>query len=362
MKSSSSLQLLTLFGIPIRVHFTFLFLVLWVGLVVASRDQPASMAILLLILVFACVVLHELGHALMAKRFGITTREIVLYPIGGIARLEGMPAGMAELLIALAGPLVNLVIAFFALIAMLITGSLSQLQDALVGSSDLTTYVLGYLFFINVMLFAFNLVPAFPMDGGRILRAFLSLIVGQQEATRFAAMLGQGVAILMGVIALFSPSQNLVLLLIAVFVFFGAGQEAAYSRTRAMVQGRTAKEAMMTRFETLAPQDSLEWATRLFLATHQRDFPVVDAWGRIAGLLDRQRLMEGIRQLGRDGAVLDAMDRDLLLIEPETPLEDVLQLLNSRPARALLVSDGEKLLGILTIEKLSQFIDVIRRI
>ena len=362
MKSSSSLQLLTVFGIPIRVHFTFLFLVLWLGLVVAGRDQPASMAIILLVLVFTCVVLHELGHALMAKRFGIETREIVLYPIGGIARLEGMPAGVAELLIALAGPLVNFVIAVVTFGLLVITGSLSELGEAVAGASDLPTNLLGSLFMINVMLFAFNLVPAFPMDGGRILRAFLSLIVGQQDATRFAAMLGQGVAILMGVVALFSPSQNLVLLLIAIFVFFGAGQEAAYARTRAMVQGRTAKEAMMTRFETLAPQDSLEWATRLFLATHQRDFPVVDAWGRIAGLLDRYRLLEGVRQMGKEGAVLDAMDRDLLLIEPDTPLEDVLQLLNSRPQRALLVSDGEKLLGMLTVEKLSQFIDVIRRI
>lgn len=355
--SPGSLQLLKVAGIPIRVHFTFLFLVLWFAFYTANLGEPASMAMLLLLLVFACVVLHELGHALVARRFGLETREIVLYPIGGVARLMGSPSGVAELVIAAAGPLVNLVLATILIFVM------SALQISFdLEAEAASAALMSRLLFANLLLFGFNLLPAFPMDGGRILRAVLSLFVGEVEATRFAAMVGQGMALLMALFAMVGPGGNLVLLLIAVFVFFGAGQEAAFNRTRLMVRGRRAAEAMTTRFERLAPQDPLEWAARLYLATPQRDFPVVDAWGRVAGLLDRAALLGGLAALGRDSAVLEAMRREVRTVAPDAPLELVLRQLVAAPQEPLLVVEDDKLLGMVDAEKIRQLIEVTRRI
>ncbi len=358
MFRTSSLQLLRLFGIPVRVHFTFLFLVLYVSVYSASTGQPALLAMTLVMLVFACVVLHELGHALAARQFGIETREIVLYPIGGVARLEGMPAGVPELVIAAAGPLVNLVLASLTAVVMWTT------ETPFLASVDAggPNAVLAWLLWANLGLFLFNLLPAFPMDGGRILRAGLSIFFGQDRATRWASLTGQTLAVIMGLFAIFGPGRNFVLLIIAVFVFMGAGQEAAYHRMRALVRDRTAGEAMMTRFEVLAPQDTLEWAGRLFLATHQRDFPVIDAWGRVSGVLDRGALLGGLSRLGRGGAVLNSMSREAVMVSRETPLEDVLRLLQSQRGGVVLVVEDDRLEGVITLEKLMQMIEIIRRL
>jgi CBS-domain-containing membrane protein len=293
----------------------------------------------------------------MARRYGVQTEEIILTPIGGLARLDRMPSGIAEFMIAIAGPLVNLAVAGLLLAVGLAFGL----------PLDPTTQqgpmaLLGLLVFSNFALFAFNLLPAFPMDGGRILRSLLSLLVGDDDATRFAALLGQLIAALLALLAIFGPGQNLVLLLIALFVFFGAGQEAAFNRTRSLVRGRTVGEAMMVRVGTLAPQDSLEYATRLFLAGTQRDFPVVDAWGRLAGLLDRNALLRGLAEHGPAAAVLEAMSREVEPAGPEMPLEEALRRLHGEPHAALVVADEQGLLGMLTAEKLSQWIEVIRRL
>ncbi len=356
-RRSGTLQLGVISGIPVRVHFSFLLLVLLVGLWGASSGQPAWFAVLYLGLIFACVVLHELGHALMARRYGVQTEEIVLTPIGGLARLDRMPSGVAELMIAIAGPLVNLALAALLLVVGL---GLDLPLDPTIQEGPAALY--GLLLLSNLALFAFNLLPAFPMDGGRILRSLLSLMVGDDEATRFAALLGQMIAALLALLAIFGPGQNLVLLLIALFVFFGAGQEAAFNRTRSLVRGRTVGEAMMVRVGTLAPQDSLEYATRLFLAGSQRDFPVVDAWGRLAGLLDRNALLRGLVEHGPDAAVLEAMARDVEPAAIDMPLEEALRRLHGEPHAALVVADSEGLVGMLTAEKLSQWIEVIRRL
>jgi Zn-dependent protease len=352
-----SLQLLQLFGIPIRVHFTFLFLVVWFAVYAAGVGESAALALVQLALVFVCVVLHELGHALMARRFGVETQEIVLYPIGGMARLTRIPSGFAELAIAAAGPFVNLVLAGICVAAMAALRMPFDMTAATFGHS-----LLSRLLFANLLLFLFNLLPAFPMDGGRILRASLTFVFPEERATRIAAAIGQGMAVLLALLAIFGPGSNLILLLIALFVFVGAGQEAAMNRTRSMVLGRTAGEAMMTRFETLQPQDSLEWAARLYLATHQRNFPVIDAWGRVAGMLDRAALLGGLSSLGREAAVLQAMRRGVDGVAPATPLEDVLRRLLSSQQETMLVIEDEKLLGMVDLDKVYQFVEVTKRI
>jgi Zn-dependent protease len=282
-------------GIPIRIHFTFFLLLLWFGMGSASTGEGFLTGVVFILLLFGCVVLHELGHAAMARRFGVETREIVLYPIGGVARLDRIPSGKAELLIALAGPAVNLILAGM-LIAWLVVRQVQvsfSPEDLLAGSAP----VVWQLLTANLTLFFFNLVPAFPMDGGRILRAILSMYAGQEKATRIAARVGQGFALLFALYAVLPPVKP-VFLLIAFFVFVGAGQEAAYERSRSALAGLTARNAMITRYETIAPQESLGRAAELLLSGHQQDFPVVDAWGRLAGLLPRGVLLGALATPG----------------------------------------------------------------
>jgi Zn-dependent protease/CBS domain-containing protein len=341
----------------VRIHFTFLLLLVWFGYLSWREGGQPLLGVAFILLLFTCVLLHELGHALMARRFGVRTRQIVLYPIGGIASLEGMPSGAAELLIAVAGPLVNAALAGLLLVAQVgfaIPWPASA-QDMVTGGSLVPRLLLA-----NVALFVFNLIPAFPMDGGRVLRATLSFFMPHEKATGIAALVGQGIAILFGALGLFGG--NVLLVFIALFVFLGAGQEAAFERGRAAVSGRRARDAMVTRFDTLAPQDTLGRATELLLATHQQDFPVVDAWGRVAGILGRSALLEGLARLGQSGAVLEVMRREPKVVPPDTPLDEVLPLFQGDAGTPVLVADDEGLRGIITLENLGELIEVARRL
>ncbi|MCL4836771.1 MAG: site-2 protease family protein [Thermoanaerobaculia bacterium] len=347
----------TALGIPIRIHFTFLLLLVWFGVRSTRMGETFLSGVGFILLLFGCVLLHELGHAAMAKVYQVRTREIVLYPIGGVARLERMPSGKAELLIALAGPAVNLVLAGMLFAVMLVLqvrmpGSASELAS---GNS-----VLLQLLLVNASLFFFNLLPAFPMDGGRVLRATLTFFMSEERATAVAAGVGQGAAIVFGGLGLITG--NFILVFIAFFVFLGAGQEAAFHRSRAAVQGLDARAAMITRFDALAPQDTLGKAAELLLTTHQHDFPVVDAWGRVAGLLHRGVLLEALARAGRETPVLEVMEREVAAVPPDAPLEEVLRLLQGRPSMPLLVVDGGRLAGMITLENLTELIEVSRRL
>jgi Zn-dependent protease len=343
-------------GIPIRIHFTFLFIVVWFASQSARAGGNVALALVFLLAVFACVVLHELGHAAMAKRFGVRTLEIVLYPIGGVARLQRMPSGRAEFLIAVAGPAVNVVIAAALLAALLALGTggaemswtMSSLRD-----------LVRTLFLANLMIFFFNLIPAFPMDGGRMLRAGLAILLGEQRATGIATLVGQGFAIAFALFGLLQ--QNLFLVLIALFVFAGAAQESAFTRRRAVLVGRFARDAMITRFETLAPQDPLSRAARLLIDANQQDFPVIDAWGRLAGVLSRADLLRALAGASGEEAVLDAMDREILTVAPDASLEEVIRVLQADPRKPVMVVEETRLVGMVTFENLARFVEIARR-
>jgi stage IV sporulation protein FB len=348
-----SIRVGALAGIPIRIHLTFFLLLLWFGNVSSDQGEGFLGGVVFMLLLFGCVVLHELGHALAARRWGVATREIVLYPFGGVARIDRMPSGKAELVIALAGPAVNLVL------AALLGGVLFVLRAHAPGSAEeviADAPVLWQLLWANLVLFAFNLLPAFPMDGGRVLRAALSLLLGETRATNIAAAVGQGLALVFAVLAFVPPPVKPVLLLIAFFVFVGAGQEASYQRSRAAVLGLTASNAMVTRFETLAPQDPLSRAAQMLLAAQQQDFPVLDAWGRVAGVLHRSALLAALAGEGRDGPVLEVMDREPPVVRPETPLEEVLRLLQARPMQPVLVVGDGGLEGMITLENFGELL------
>jgi len=342
-------------GIPIRIHFTFFLLVVWYGYHSSRAGHDIALAVALLLALFASVVLHELGHAAVARRLGVRTREIVLYPIGGIARLESMPSGWSELWIALGGPAVNLVLAVLLGGILLVAAIPIGIPERLTQPAE----ILPYLLFVNVVLLLFNLLPAFPMDGGRVLRAVMSLYTSPERATEVAAVVGQSMSFVFAVggILLGNPF----LLIIALLVFLGATQEVLFFRQRSVVAGHRVRDAMVTRFETLVPQDSLQEAVRHLLATHQQDFPVVDAWGRPAGVLSRSTLMTGLARQGAGAAVLEVMERDCPVVGPDDDLESALPLLRARPGCPVLVVDGERLAGMLTLENLAEFVEVARR-
>ncbi len=344
-------------GIPIRIHVTFVLILVWFGMAAAAQSRNVPREIAFVLALFACVVLHELGHAAMARRFGVRTREIVLYPIGGVARLESMPGGWAELLIALAGPAVNVVLAALCAAALEVLRIPHPFQQTMPWENS---GLVQKLLWANIVLVVFNMIPAFPMDGGRVLRAVLAIGLGQQRATRIAAFIGQVIA---GLFVVFGIVQaNFFLAFIGLFVFLGASQEVAFQTRRAVIAGHTAQEAMITKFETLAPQDTLGRAAELLLATHQHDFPVIDAWTRVAGVLPRAKLLEGLARSGQTTPVLEVMLREPVQVTPSTDLETVLQHLQADPTTPLLVVEAGELKGMVTFENLAEFIVVARQI
>ena len=350
-----------LFGIRVRVHFTFILLLVWMAVLAPNLESNAGLLGLVVVGLLMSVVLHELGHALTARRYGIETREIVLTPIGGVARLDGYPQGLAELAIAAAGPLVNLALAVVLFFGLAVAGLPPWGAGAVV---DLPS-ALQWLLFGNLCLFALNLLPAFPLDGGRILRSALSFLMGQERATRIATRLGMALAAVLGLAAIvpwaLGPVFNVLMLLTAFFVLLGATRESSLVKTLQALKGRRAGEAMMTRCERLAPQDTIEWAVRMLLSTTQRQFPVVDGWGRIAGEVDRDRLLEFVARCPGDTPLLELMNREPLTVTEDCDLLEVLRQLQSS-ARALWVVRDHELRGMLTADGLSQFVEVCNRL
>ncbi|RUL87473.1 site-2 protease family protein [Tautonia sociabilis] len=362
---SWSIKLGRLAGIPLFVHWTFLILLAFFGFraySLSGQNLAAALgAILMIVAVFGCVVLHELGHALMARRFGVPTADITLLPIGGVARLQRIPEKpVQELLVALAGPAVNVVIASVLLGGLVLGGAnLAELQmgDLLMSRPGNPFFTLAL---INIFLVVFNLIPAFPMDGGRVLRALLALAMPYEQATRAAASVGQVMAILFAFVGLFVPGAFM-LLLIAMFVWIGAEAEASQVEERMNLQGTRVRDAMLTEYHTLDPQDTLGRAAELLLAGSQQDFPVVEKADRDRpiGLLTRARLMEGLSKAGREGRVADFMQPTLGTIAMDAPLVRALSRLREGEGPCLQVVDKlGRPSGLLTLENIGEFVMV----
>ncbi len=341
-------------GIEIRVHATFGMLLAWLTLshLMHGHGIRAALEGLVFILaVFGIVVLHELGHALMARRFGIRTRDITLLPIGGVARLERMPEKPSqELLVALAGPAVNIALALlFFVTLLLLRGPLDVSEMRVVDGSILTK-----LMWVNVSLALFNLVPAFPMDGGRVLRAVLAARMGRARATAAAAGLGRFLAIGFGLVGLFS---NPMLIFIALFVWLGATQEGSLEQARALLDGVSVQRAMVTNFSALAPGDRLDRAIELVLAGFQQDFPIVDG-DRPVGVLVRDDLLRGFAKQGGTALVSDWMRADFCIAGTSDPLEGVLARLEGDRCRTVLVVQDGKLVGLVTPDNVGELLMV----
>lgn len=340
-------------GIDVYVHATFLLLIGWVGVSHWLEHQSwreVFNGILFILALFACVVLHEYGHALTARKYGIKTRDITLYPIGGVARLERMPEKpIEELWVALMGPAVNVVIAAGLFAYLFLTNSLVPLNQLTVASGSF----LERLMTVNISLVLFNLIPAFPMDGGRVLRAILAMRMDYVRATQIAASIGQGMAFLLGFWGLFN---NPFLLFIAFFVWIGASQEASLVQMKNSISGIPVTRAMMTDFQTLSPRDNLARVVGLVLAGSQHDFPVVDGEGRVIGILERDAFIAALSSQGQSAPVVGVMRGSLPEVDSYEMVESALMRLQESGAKALPVTHLGRLVGLITAENITEFL------
>jgi Zn-dependent protease/CBS domain-containing protein len=339
-------------GAAVKIHVTFVLLLAWIGFSgwLQAGPRAALDSVVFIALLFACVVLHEFGHVLTARRYGVVTTEVVLLPIGGVAKMERMPEKPSqELAIAIAGPLVNLAIAAALLF---VAGAIGM--DDLARLDDPKVSLIGRLAAANLFLAVFNLVPAFPMDGGRVLRALLAMKFGRARATRVAASIGQAFAFALGFLGLFG---NPLLLFIAVFVYVAAAGEAQTTGFHESARGLTAAQAMETRFAAVPIDARLADAVDALLAAADTEFPVTDAFGKPVGLLLRQDILEALKKRDRDAAIADFMRAPVETIRASAPLEEAVDRFARRDLSGLCVVDGDGvLIGLLTRQNLAELV------
>ncbi len=350
------LKLGSVLGIKIEVHWTFTLLLLWVAFLEiqqgASLDRIFFNEVLILVL-FVCVVLHELGHALTARRFNINTQKILLLPVGGVATLDKMPEKPGqELLVAFAGPAVNVLIALLLYFIVPVKSYFNF--EALILEEVLyqPTFqnFLFYLFFANVMLVVFNLIPAFPMDGGRVLRALLSFRLGRVVATKIASSIGQGLAILFFILGLFF---NPFLILIAFFIFFGAYGENKFVKQNSLLQGHVVKEATLTNISILKPTSTVQEVIEITLAGSEKDFVVVEN-ENIVGIISQKLLVKNART--PSVLVGKIMEKVFHPIDASLAISKVLELIATEKKDFFPVTDKGKIIGAIDRNNISEFI------
>jgi stage IV sporulation protein FB len=350
-----SLPIGTVKGTVIRIHVTFLLFLAWIGVAHYAQGgaQAALEGVVFIVLLFLCVLLHEFGHVFAARRYGVQTPDITLLPIGGVARLERIPEEPSqELIVALAGPAVNVVIAAILFIAL---GGFPSAEGMEVQNAGVS--LLGRIAVVNVFLVIFNLIPAFPMDGGRVLRAVLAYRMGYTRATQIAASVGQFVAFGLGLLGLLG---NPLLIFIAVFVYLGAAGEAHAVQMRQVSRGMLVSDGMVTRFESLRPDSRVEDAVQCLIKTTQHDFPITDTSGRFLGILTRDDMIKALRDHGPEMPVRDVMRSDIPTIHHRQPLEDAMRLMQGGGFPAIAALDGRSnLVGLVTPENLGEMMMVL---
>jgi Zn-dependent protease/CBS domain-containing protein len=352
---SWSVNIGSIAGTAIRIHFTFLLFLAWIFIAswISGGPTAAWSGLLFMILLFACVLAHEFGHIFVARAFGVPTPDVTLLPIGGVARLARIPeAPVEELLVAIAGPLVNVVITIGLVVLM--GAEFAPQRLAIVDSTHVS--MVDRLATVNIFLAVFNMIPAFPMDGGRVLRALLAIRMGHIRATEIAAKIGQLVAFALGFLGLFG---NPILVFIAIFVYLAASSEAQLVAIRAMSRDVPVSAAMMTEFAALTPDEHIDAAVETLLRTSQTEFPVVDSEHRLVGLLDRGGMIRALKQLGPDARVADAMATDIPTIGHRRCLDEAFRILQETSAPAVGVVDAaERLVGLITSETVGEMLMV----
>lgn len=349
-----SFKLVRVAGIDVYIHATLIILLIWLGLsywAVEGTLGAALNGVSFILTLFTCVVLHEFGHALTAKRYGIRTQHITLFPIGGLAAMERMPdVPKHEIAVALAGPAVNLIIAILLWFWLTVTNTMISADELTLTGGPFAQRLMLF----NIILVVFNLIPAFPMDGGRVLRAVLELRMNHNRATQLAAKVGQGFALWLGLMGLmFNPF----LMFIALFVWIGAASEAAAEEMKSTLLGISAGQAMLTDFNVLSSHDRLDRAIQLTLAGSQKDFPVLDGEA-IVGVLTQNDLLRGLHEHGAQASVGSWMQTGLQYADKDEPLDEVLERLQSDKCRLFAVIEAGHLAGIVNMDNVIELISI----
>ena len=341
-------------GTEVKIHVTFFLLLAWIAYT-AYQDAGTAAAVsdtLFFACFFFCILLHEFGHIRMARRFGVRTPDVILLPIGGVARLERIPEEpRQELLIALAGPAVTLAIILVLAILVLASGQAMVLRDPLAGEAPFVVRLLVS----NLLVLVFNLVPAFPLDGGRVLRALLARKLGLVRATRIAGTVGQLFAVGLGILGVIVHAP--LTMLVAFFIFLGAGTEASAVAARMAGRGLQVSQMMVTNFRTIPIHATLAQAVDLLLTGEQREFPVVDNLGRTEGILTRDNLIRGLSRGGPTSTVAEAMTPSAPTVPPTLGFQEALERLRASGLPALPVVDaGGALVGLLTLDNITDLL------
>jgi Zn-dependent protease len=342
-------------GVMIQIHWTFMILILWVILSEIARGgdrQSVLISVGFILSVFVCVILHEMGHILTARRYGIDTKKITLLPIGGVASLERIPENpKQELLVSLAGPLVNAVIAL--ILYPLVPGNILFKAQNISDISGLDLFLTSLLS-VNVFIMFFNLIPAFPMDGGRALRALLAIKMDRVSATRIASNIGQVIAIAFVFLGLF---YNPFLSLIGVFVFLGAFTENLTVQHLEFLRGHTVREAMMTQFTTFSPNNTAGEGIDKLLSGSENNF-LIEEGGQVKGIVSSNKLIDTLRTHGNNIPLGQIMKTDFESFDAETKLTDVFVHTRKDGNSLYPVMDHSKLVGVINTENINEFIMV----
>lgn len=351
----ANLYLGSISGIKIKVHWTFFFLIAWVILTELQRGgnlESILFNVAFVLTVFLCVVLHELGHSLTAKYFGVSTKSITLLPIGGVSSLNKIPESpKEEILVTIAGPLVNVIIAVILYFVIPVKELMKQnLGESLGTFSGFTlSNFLFYLFIVNIALVIFNMIPAFPMDGGRILRAFIASKTDRVKATQIAAKVGQIFAVLFLLLGLL---YNPLLVIIALFIFIGAYSENQLVQQLALIKGHTVEEAMLFKITTFRPDDPLDIVVNRLISSTENNFVVTEN-GKILGLLYHKDIIDNSN---KDVLVKDVMCTNFRIISSEDDLRATYRLIHNSKKSFFPVVDNNKLVGAIDDINLNEYI------
>lgn len=356
----NSFRLFSVRGINVRVHITFPLILVWAaiqfGLLTRQGAAGAVFGIIVTLLLFAIVILHELGHSVAAQGYGVPVKQIVLLPIGGVAQLARFPEEpIQEFVIAIAGPLVNFGLAIVLFVAGVLFGLGNPLEDPLAITRVLgqvnPSAIFTYVFASNLFLGIFNLIPAFPMDGGRVLRALLAARMDYARATRIAVTVGQAMAWLLGLWGFLNG--GFFLILIAVFIYMGASQEGQLVQTRHVLGDLKVAQAYSRQARALKPESPLREAVDLTLSTFQADFPVCDG-DRLVGFLSHNRLVDALNRLGSEVPIGNVMSTEVTSVSPDEELIDVQRRLAENNLDAAPVVDGDRFLGLITMRDINE--------
>jgi Zn-dependent protease/CBS domain-containing protein len=345
-----SINIGKIFGIRFRIHITFFLLLFFIFISVLDQFgiNRALLATLLICAVFVCVLIHEIGHSLIAGRFGKETKSITLLPIGGVATMEEMPEKpFQEIAMAIVGPFINLAIAG---ILYLFVGRWTGVGEPNLYPDSVKTFFAG-LIGINVMLAVFNMIPAFPMDGGRVLRGILAIKMDYVRATSAAVFVGQALAMLFIFFGLF---YNWWLALIGLFLYIGAGSEKQQVLLKSVLRQVPVSEAMTTDFLTMRPDEPVRHAIEHFHHGRQDDFPVIGEAG-VEGILTRDRILASIHEKGLDVPVSEIMDKTIASVDPKTPLDEVYKELLSSKKTAMIVAEAGRIKGMVCLDGISRY-------